>query len=174
MELRCATCRLRPLVPADAPSLARHANDREIWLDLRDLFPHPYGLEDARAYIARVAAQEPVTSFGIEVDGEVAGGVGLRPGEDVERVGAEIGYWLGRALWGRGIATEAVRAVTAHAFGTLGLRRVFALPFARNAASCRVLEKAGYVREGLLRRSALKDGVLLDQALYAACDDVWG
>lgn len=173
MELVRATCRLRPPRPGDAASLARHANDREIWLNLRDRFPHPYAVSDAEAYIARVGAQDPVTAFAIEVDGEAAGGITLMPGHDIERVSAEVGYWLGRAFWGRGIVTDALRATTDHAFAHLGLHRVFAVPFVRNAASRRVLEKAGYVREGTMRRSAIKDGELLDQDLYAAYDDRW-
>ena len=86
---------------------------------------------------------------------------------DVERVSAEIGYWLGEACWGRGVCTEALAAVTAYALDTYGLTRVFAVPFAHNAASCRVLEKAGYTMEGRLRRSAIKDGRICDQLLYA-------
>ena len=88
-------------------------------------------------------------------------------GADVERTSAEIGYWLGEGVWGRGIASAAVRAVSEHAFAAYGLTRLFAVPYARNAASARVLEKAGYVLEGRLRRSAIKDGVVLDQLLYA-------
>lgn len=174
MEIRCRSCVLRPLVPSDAVSLARHANDRDVWLNLRDRFPHPYSLADAQAYIAMTADQSPRTSFGIVVDGEAVGGIGLEPGEDIARRTAEIGYWLGRRFWGRGITTDAVRAVTRHAFDALGLHRVFAVPFAHNAASARVLEKAGYVREGLMHRSAIKDGVILDQWLYATYDDAAG
>ena len=173
MELVAANCRLRPLRPTDAASLARHANDRDVWLNLRDRFPHPYAERDAAAYIAHVAGRSPTTSFAIDVLGEAAGSISLHPGRDVERVSAEIGYWLGRAYWGRGIVTDAVRLATTHAFAALGLRRVFAVPFAPNAASHRVLEKAGYVREGTLRRSAVKDGALLDQFLWAAYDDRW-
>ena len=173
MELVCTTCRLRPLVPGDAASLARHADDREIWLNLRDRFPHPYTRRDAESYIAALPHDEPATRFGIVVDGSAVGGLTLVPGHDIERVSVEIGYWLGRALWGRGIVTEAVRAATGHAFAALDARRVFAVPFAHNAASHRVLEKAGYVREGTMRRSAVKDGVLHDQHLYAAYDDRW-
>lgn len=171
--ITCRTCVLRPLVAEDAPSLAEHANDRDVWLNLRDRFPHPYALSDAEWYIAAVATREPQTSFGIVVDGEAGGGVSLIPGEDIERVNAEIGYWIGRKFWGRGVATDAVRGMTSYAFDTLGMRRVFAVPFARNARSARVLEKAGYVREGFMRRSAIKDGELLDQLLYAAYDDRW-
>ena len=170
MEIRCATCLLRPLVAADAPSLARHAADDDVWRNLRDRFPHPYTLQDAEAYIASVAGRPQPTSFGIVVDDEAAGTVSLMPGEDIARRTAEIGYWLGRAFRGRGVITDAVRAATGYAFADLGMHRVFAVPFAHNIASCRVLEKAGYVREGRMRRSAVKEGRVLDQWLYAACD----
>jgi len=171
MEIQGTGCLLRPLVLADAETLASHANDRDVWLNLRDRFPHPYSLRDAEDYIAAVAARPVQTSFGIVIDGEAAGSVSLMLGQDVERRTAEIGYWLGRSFWGRGVATEAVRAATLYAFDQLGMHRVFAVPFGRNPASTRVLEKVGYVREGILRRSAIKDGELIDQILYAAYDD---
>ena len=171
MEIHCRTCLLRPLVASDAASLAAHANDREVWLNLRDRFPHPYTRRDAEAYIAAVGAGERQTSFGVVVDGETAGSIGLMLGDDIERHTAEIGYWLGRRFWGRGVITDAVRATTRYAFAQLGMHRVFAVPFEHNAASCRVLEKAGYVLEGRMRRSAVKAGHVLDQWLYAAYDD---
>ena len=91
---------------------------------------------------------------------------------DVERIGAEVGYWLGRAFWGRGIATAALRLLTAHAFAAdPELRRLWAVPFVTNVASARVLEKAGYTREGTLRQSAIKDGRVLDQFMYAILRD---
>ena len=173
MDLVRPTCRLRPLQPSDAVSLALHANDREIWLNLRDRFPHPYGTADADWYIAHCAQQSPTTSLGIEVAGTAVGVISFTPGHDIERLNAEVGYWLGRSFWGRGIITDALRAATGYAFASLAMRRVFAVPFVRNAPSHRVLEKAGYVREGTLRRSAVKDGQLLDQHLYAAYDDRW-
>src|SRR5262249_21994915 len=104
--------------------------------------------------------------FAIEFQGEAVGGIGLKPGTDVERVSAEVGYWLGERVWGRGLATAAVRALVAHAFATTVLTRLFALPFADNAASRRVLEKAGFHLEGLLRKSAIKQGRIVDQTLY--------
>lgn len=173
MELAARACRLRPIEGRDAASFARHASDREIWLNLRDRFPHPYTLADAEAYVALLEGQSPTTAFGIVVDELAVGSVSLEVGTDVERRTAEIGYWLGREFWGRGVATDAVRLATRYAFDRLGMHRVFAVPYARNAASQRVLEKAGYAREGLMRRSAVKDGEVLDQWLYAACDDTW-
>jgi RimJ/RimL family protein N-acetyltransferase len=128
---------------------------------------------DAHAYIAAVAMRRLPTTLGIVVEGEVAGTISLVLGDDVARATAEIGYWVGRRIWGRGVATDAVHAMTTHGFSTLGLRRIFAVPFAWNPASARVLERAGYVLEGRLRRSALKDGEIVDQWLYAAYDDRW-
>jgi RimJ/RimL family protein N-acetyltransferase len=154
----------------DEAALARHANSRAVWLNLRDRFPHPYTLADAEDWVRFASAQQPETNFAIEAGGEAVGGIGFVLHEDVERCSAEIGYWLGEAVWGRGIATAAVRAATAYAFPTYRLTRVYAVPFARNRASCRVLEKAGYVLEARLRRSAIKDGLVLDQLLYAVTD----
>jgi ribosomal-protein-alanine N-acetyltransferase len=165
--LSAPSCRVRTFVPEDASSLARNGNNRSIWLNLRDRFPHPYTEKHAAWYIDFIQTKPGYPSFAIEVDGQAVGGVSLRPGEDVERIGAEIGYWLGEPYWGRGVMTDAVRLTTDYAFRELKLERVFAVPFVSNAASCRVLEKVGYVREGTMRRSAIKDGQILDQFLYA-------
>jgi RimJ/RimL family protein N-acetyltransferase len=170
VEFRTPVCTLRPFRPADAASVARHADDRRVWRNLRDAFPHPYAVADAERYIAAAAARSPVTSFAVDVAGEAVGSVSLRPGTDIERRSAEIGYWLGEAYWGRGVMSAAVAAATDYAFRDLALLRVFAVPFARNAASVRVLERAGYVLEGTMRRSAVKDGEVLDQYLYAAVE----
>jgi [ribosomal protein S5]-alanine N-acetyltransferase len=152
---------------ADVDSLSRHANNRKIWMNLRDLFPHPYTKRHAREYIRGVRARTPETSLAIALDGEAIGGVGFVLHEDVERMSAEIGYWLGERFWGRGLATEALKAVTKYAIDTHGLTRIYAVPFATNAASIRVLEKAGFELEGRLRRSAIKNGAIVDQLQYA-------
>ncbi len=167
MRLELRACVVRSYRESDAESLARHADDRRVWINLRDAFPHPYRLEDGRAFIRDSLAQRPETRFAIEVGGAAVGGIGIVLHPDVERVSAEIGYWLGHAFWGRGIMSEAVRAFTAHVVREHALTRVFAVPFEWNAASFRVLEKAGYVLEGRLRRSAVKDGRVIDQLLYA-------
>jgi RimJ/RimL family protein N-acetyltransferase len=167
MELELATCRVRSWREEDAADLARHADDAEVWRNLRDAFPFPYGLEDAHRFLRRVREARPECVFAIEVEGAAAGSIGFTLGTDIERVSAEIGYWLGREFWGRGIVTEALQAVTRQALAEHGLTRVFALPFSHNRASARVLEKAGYVLEGCLRRSAIKEGVVQDQLQYA-------
>ena len=160
-------CEIRSWQVSDLDSLVEHANNRKIWLNLRDRFPYPYTRSAGRDWIRHVRKMAPATSFAIAVDGAAVGGIGFVPQSDVERVSAEIGYWLGEAFWGRGIATQALIAVTDYAFEKHELTRLFALPFARNLASCRVLEKAGYVLEARLRRNAIKDGVVTDSMLYA-------
>lgn len=137
-------------------------------MHLRDRFPFPYEIEQARTFLGWIAKQPSPTVWAIEVNGEAVGGIGIELHTDVERVSAEIGYWLGEAMWGRGIATEALKAVTAEAFKRFDITRLYALPFADHAASVRVLEKAGYVCEGHLHRSAIKDGKVRDQLLFAA------
>lgn len=151
----------------DARTIAQYANNRRIWLNLRDRFPHPYTIDDARRFLRTVIDENPETAFAIDVDGEAVGAIGLILHDDVERCSAEIGYWLGEPFWGRGLATEAVKAVTEHAFQEFSLTRVYAVPFAYNTASARVLEKAGYTLEARLRRSAIKDDVVADQLLYS-------
>lgn len=167
MELLLDGCRIRSWRRSDATALVKYADNRQIWINLRDRFPHPYRRSDARDYLSLVRDAATETFFAIEVDGEAAGSIGFVLQQDVERVSAEIGYWLGEPFWGRGVATTALRAMTRYAIQRHELTRVFALPFARNVASCRVLEKAGYVVEGRLHRSAIKDGEVIDQVLYA-------
>lgn len=165
--LDCGPCVLRPWQWGDEASIVRHADNRRVWMNLRDAFPHPYTSEDAMVWIAVAIEQSPVTSFAIVVDGEPVGGVGLIVQPDVERCAAEIGYWLGEAYWGRGIMTAAVRAATTYGFDVLGVERIFAGVFEWNTASMRVLAKAGYGREAVLRRSAIKDGQVIDRVIYA-------
>ena len=153
---------------ADAEPITLQADDRRVWRGLRDAFPHPYGIDDARRFIAMARQMSPQTYFAIEVAGRVAGGIGYTGHSDVERIGAEVGYWLGHEFWGQGVATAALRLLTEHAFkADPELRRLYAVPYSSNPASARVLEKAGYRCEGTLRQSAIKDGQVLDQWLYA-------
>jgi RimJ/RimL family protein N-acetyltransferase len=167
VELRLANCLVRSLRTTDAESMAHHANDRRIWVQLRDRFPHPYTLADATAFIDLILTKDPLACFAIVVESRCIGGIGLDRQHDVHRLTAELGYWLGHEYWGRGIATLAIAAVTAWALDSLDLQRVFAQPYADNLASCRALEKAGFVLEGTLRRSAIKAGVIRDQHMYA-------
>ncbi|MBI3491119.1 MAG: GNAT family N-acetyltransferase [Acidobacteria bacterium] len=167
MHLRLTSCDVRSWRTSDVESLVRHANNYNVWINLRDAFPHPYTKRDARNFVRAVLSRPLETTFAIAVANEAVGSIGFVMHPDVERVSAEIGYWLAEPFWTRGITTEALAAVTKYAIATHHLTRIYALPFAWNAASCRVLEKAGYVLEARLRRSAIKNGQIIDQMQYA-------
>jgi ribosomal-protein-alanine N-acetyltransferase len=158
---------IRPWNSQDAGALVKYANNRKVWLNLRDAFPHPYVAADADAFLELVARQNPMTFFAIATREEAIGGIGVTLHQDVHRLTAELGYWLCEPYWGKGIMTEAVATFTDYAFACFGLVRIHADPYAGNSPSCRVLEKAGYVLEGRLRSSVIKDGRILDQLLYA-------
>jgi len=169
MQIELTQARVRPLRASDAKSLAHHANHPNIAAQLRDAFPYPYSEQDARDFLERVFQAEPATVFAIEVDELCVGTVGWKPRTDVERVCVEIGYWLGVSFAGRGIVTEAVREVTKVLLSKPQIFRVEARVFERNRASSRVLEKAGFRLEAVMPQSAIKEGVLLDQELWAIC-----
>jgi Acetyltransferases, including N-acetylases of ribosomal proteins len=154
---------------SDIPSLQRHADNPKIAANLTDAFPNPYTLADAEDYIGMCLANDEHASCmrAICVGGDAVGGIGITLGSDVYRKRAELGYWLAEPYWGRGIMPRAVREMCAYAFQTYGLVRIFATPYAYNAASCRVLEKAGFACEGRMRNSAYKSGKVLDTFMYA-------
>lgn len=158
---------LREWRPGDAESLAQHANNIKIWRNLHDAFPHPYTRADAEAWIKQTSAVASGMIFAIVVDGKAVGGIGIHPGTDVHRRTAMIGYWLSESYWGRGIATEALQAMTEHAFSKFDFARLEAYVFEWNLASTRVLEKAGYTREARLKKKVTKEGRTVDCFLYA-------
>ena len=165
--VECGACRLRPWRVDDLEALLRHANDARVSRGLRDRFPFPYTRADGESYLVHVSGPHPDWCFAIEVDGEACGGLGIHPGEDVHRFSAELGYWLGRERWGRGIAGAAIRAVLPLAMQHFRLHRVHAGVYSNNPASMRVLEKCGFEREGIARRAVYKRGELLDVVNFA-------
>lgn len=168
VEIRCQRILLRPWRPGDEEALVRYANNREIWKNLRDRFPHPFTWKDAEEWIALVKAQgNPPLNFAILFAGEPIGGVGLERLSDVYRMTAEVGYWLGEPFWGRGLATEAVQTTVSYAFDHFDFERLQAGVYEWNPRSCRVLERAGFKCEARLKRSVFKGGRLLDSLLYA-------
>jgi RimJ/RimL family protein N-acetyltransferase len=166
MELQLNSCTIRSWRLSDAPSLLRHAHNRKIWRNLREGFPHPYTAGDASLWLKAATSQSTEIAFAIAVEGQAVGGIGVEPQKDVYHRSAEIGFWLGEQYWGRGIATEAVRAFTEYVFDTFDVCRIFARVFEWNPASGRVLEKCGYTLEGRLRKSVTKDGRTIDEMIY--------
>jgi RimJ/RimL family protein N-acetyltransferase len=152
--LETARLRLRALTPADAKAVQRLAGAWEV-ADTTLTIPHPYADGLAEAWISTVAdlyarREQVVFAITARSDGRLLGAMGLVLRQPHGR--AELGYWIGKPFWNRGYATEAGIAVLRHGFETLGLNRIHACHFARNAASGRVLEKIGMKREGVSRQ----------------------
>jgi RimJ/RimL family protein N-acetyltransferase len=167
MLLTVGDFQIRDLTEDDVPAIARYANNPKVARTLRDLFPHPYAADDALEFISRIRAEKPPSAFAIATDAEAIGVIGFVPGQDVYRHSAEIGYWIAEEFWGRGIMTEVVKAFAAYLFETYPIHRLYAGTFSSNPASGRVLEKAGFTLEGILKAHVLKDGEILDEHLYA-------
>lgn len=157
---------LRPYRDGDEASLAKNANNYQIWRNVRDIFPNPYTLQDAHQWIELCKSETKPTVFAIDVDGEVIGGIGIVLQKDVFRKNAEIGYWLAESFWGKGIATEAVQEMTQYAFKHFDIHRIYAGVFEYNPASMRVLEKAGFHFEAILHQSVFKEGKLWNEHIY--------
>jgi [ribosomal protein S5]-alanine N-acetyltransferase len=158
---------LRRWRPNDLDPLVRYADNFNVWRNLRDRFPYPYTRAHGEEWLARQAqVREPLMNFAIDLDGDFAGGIGFERYPDINRLTAEIGYWVAEPFWGRGLATLALQQATDYAFHHFDFERIQATVFAWNAASARVLEKAGYQLEARLRRNVIKDGTITDTLMY--------
>jgi len=167
MELISGNIKLRPLRSSEAGRMAELANNEKIARNLRDGFPHPYTLADAENFLSKFTNQDPVTYFGIDFNEEYVGNISLVPCQDIYRMSAEIGYFIGEPFWNKGIVTTAVNLITEYGFQQLGIIRIQTGVFEYNTASQRVLEKCGFVKEGVFRKSVIKQGKLWDEVRYA-------
>ena len=149
------------------------ADDYDIWANLDDSFPHPYTREDAEEWVALQSSKDPPEQFAICDAAGPIGGIGVNTERDDSTNSAELGYFVGKPLWGRGIATAAAKAVTAYGFQTFGLMRIFAKVKISNGASARVLEKVGYRREGSYGRPAPSEGEPVGYLTYAMLREDW-
>ena len=162
-------CVLREWRAEDKTALAALLNNRKILDNLRDGLPYPYTVADAEAFIAamRGADRTKTFAFAVAAGDALVGSIGVFRRENIHARTAEMGYYIGEPYWGRGLATSAARQACEYVFEHTDIIRIFAEPFARNAASCRVLEKAGFQLEGVIRGNAVKNGKILDMKLYA-------
>lgn len=173
MSSHYSTLTLRDVTEEDLPLLAELANNRDIWINLRDVFPHPYGLQDAKDWLAHVRESSHLLALTIDVDQHPVGVISLEFKPDVYRKIAEIGYWLGEPAWGKGIATTAVKQLTNYALDHFDVLRIEARVFGWNPASKKVLEKCGYILEGTLHNGVFKDGRVTDEFLYARLKKIY-
>ena len=160
---------LRKWAVADADQLAVALNNKKILDNLRDGLPFPYTIADAKGYIKAMQDSDANNTFAYAItDGDrVIGSIGVFRKDNIHFRTAELGYYIAEPDWGQGHGTRAVKQICELVFETTDIIRIFAEPFARNLGSCRILEKAGFQLEGLLRKNAIKNGVAEDMKLYA-------
>ena len=157
----------------DAAALANLLNNRAVQDCLRDGLPYPYTQRDGLAFIRAMQAADrnQVMAFAVTADHRLVGSLSLTRQQNIHHRTAELGYFIAQDDWGKGFATSAVQLACQFAWSQTDLLRIFAQPFSSNHASCRVLEKAGFTLEGVLRQNAVKQGVVRDMRLYALLRD---
>lgn len=162
-------CIIRPWQIEDAPDLAETINNKKILDNLRDGLPYPYTVTDAEEFInIMLAADKDQTyPFAIVADNRVIGSIGVFRGINIHNRTAEMGYYINESYWGKGLGTSAVQQACSYIFDHTDIIRIYAEPFASNAASCRILEKSGFQLEGVLRKNAVKNGVVINMRMYA-------
>lgn len=149
--------------------VAEYANNKKVADNVRNVFPYPYTLEDARSYVTSCAENDELRQLcrATVINGKAVGSIGIFLRDDIHCKSAELGYWLGEPFWGRGIMSSAVKELCGTAFKHYDIVRIFAEPFAHNTGSRKVLEKAGFELEGIMKKSIFKNGVIFDSCLYA-------
>lgn len=158
-------CKLEKLDFKFTADLAAAIGDKRVQNNLRDL-PYPYSEENAREFISYAQSSDEYV-FAVTVEGKFVGCISAAPQKNIHKFTAEIGYYIAPQFWGNGLATQAVKLLTEYIFGTTEIMRLYAEPFVRNKASCRVLEKAGFTFEGTLRKNAVKYGAVEDMKMYS-------
>lgn len=155
--------KIRSLKVSDKTELAKLANNKKVWDNLRDYIPFPYKESDAVFFINLTNEEDPKQTFGIEYNGKLSGVIGLVIQKDVYQKSAEIGYWIGEPFWGNGIATKAVELITRYGFNKLSLHRIYTGVFEYNRVSMKVLEKNGYEKEGIFKDAIFKNGKIYNE-----------
>jgi [ribosomal protein S5]-alanine N-acetyltransferase len=159
-------CKLRNLELNDLEALSNYANNQKIAINLRNGFPYPYTLEDAKSFYHHVKNQDSENSFVIEYNGSFAGMIGLMQLKDVYCKSAEIGYWLGEPFWNKGIMTKAVTLMVEWGWKNLDIVRIHTGIFSYNKASAKVLEKSGFSFECEFITSIFKNEKLVNELRY--------
>ncbi len=164
---------LRNWRDSDVHKLPAIASCKEIADNLRDGFPYPYTEKDAEHWLrcTKKFRRRPTRYFAIEYHGMLAGSIGLVLKDNIYRKNAEIGYYIAKEFWGHGIATTAIRMIVDYIFQNFDIERIYAEPYAYNAASRRVLEKNGFSCEAILKKYVIKNNVLLDSCIYSRLRD---
>lgn len=164
---------LRPWNSNDLQSLVKYANNWNVAKNLTNKFPHPYTEQDGQSFIEMATSDDPIHIFAIDINGEAAGGIGLHPQPDIFIKNAELGYWLGEPFWGQKIISSAIKQIVDFGFSTYDIDRIFARPFGTNIVSQKVLEKNNFKLEGRFEKVLFKNGIYLDELVYAIRREHW-
>lgn len=166
MILKCEKFILRPLQLDDAESIAKYANNYKIWKNLRDLFPHPYSIGDAKNFINYNIDINPTENFCIEYQNECIGIIGFNQMQDVYKKTVDFGYWIGEKFWNKGIISKAIPIMVRYIFDTFEIERIQASVFSWNKSSMHVLKKNGFKLEYIAKNAVFKNNVLTDEYCY--------
>ena len=161
---------LRPYRKWDEKSLIENINDRNVSKFMSKV-PYPYTMKDAKKWVnecRKSNKNKTALSFAIDIGGKIIGGIGLM---NIEKRMAELGYWLGKKYWNKGIMTEAVKLVTNLGFKKLKLGRIYATIFVKNRASAKALENNGYKFEGLMKKYYVKNHPSEMGSMFALFDN---
>lgn len=157
---------LRSFEHGDEEQLVKYANNRSIWINLMDGFPHPYTIKDAIKWVTFCLTESENVHLAIIYKDELIGAIGAQFREDIYRYSSELGYWIGEPFWGKGIVTRIIKSFTSYIFKTYKIERIYANTFPNNISSNKVLLKNGFEREGTLRKAAFKDGFFIDLEIF--------
>ena len=162
-------CKIRKWKLTDAKNIAVALSNKKIQDNLRDGLPHPYTEQDGIDFISSMlsANEDETFAFAITLDDKAIGSIAVFRQQNIHRQTAEMGYYIAEEYWGKGIMTDAVKQICEYVFKNSDILRIYAEPFAYNAGSCRVLEKAGFQYEGTLRNNAVKNGKVIDMKMYS-------
>ena len=162
-------CKIRKWKLTDAKDIAVALSNKKIQDNLRDGLPYPYSEQDGIDFISSMlsANEDETFAFAITLDDKAIGSIAVFRQQNIHRQTAEMGYYIAEEYWGKGIMTDAVKQICEYVFKNSDILRIYAEPFAYNAGSCRVLEKAGFQYEGTLRNNAVKNGKVIDMKMYS-------
>jgi len=164
---------LRKLVLEDAKELSAIVNNKNVWDNMDDI-PYPNTTKDTEDFLRLLLAEkDQKIAFAICYNDKLAGWIGVFRRDNIRRLTGEMGYYIAEEYWNKGITTEAVRQMCNHVFSNTDIVRIFAETYMHNIASSRVLEKAGFEREGILKQNAIKNGEISDMKLYAMTKSKW-
>ncbi len=158
---------LREFRASDLDRLVALANDEQVSRYLMDTFPYPYTAADADWWISTGSKSRDTIVRAIDLDGRLAGGVGIKLQSGWRSHLGEIGYWVGRVLWRQGIGSAALSQMTDLGFSLYGFDKLYAPVMGPNAASMNLLTRCGYVLEGVLKNEVRKHGRLFDIHQFA-------